>query len=475
MQEQQNSPKFSDLQLDQQLLANVAREGYEVATPVQAMAIPPILDGRDVLGSAPTGTGKTAAFTLPMVQNLGKSGGGQFRQVRGLVLCPTRELATQIADALTVYGRGTGMRHVVIFGGVGQHRQVKSLRSGVDIIIATPGRLMDLMGQGHVDLRAIEMLILDEADRMLDMGFIPAIRKIAEKLPEKRQTLLFSATIPPTIKKLIAELMHEPVRVEIKQKEATVDTVEQSVLFVKRHDKPDLLAHLVERYRINCGIVFSRTKHGADRVVKQLEQRGVRAASIHGNKNQNQRQRALDAFKKGKVPILVATDVAARGIDVDGITHVINYDLTHEPETYVHRIGRTGRAGADGIALSFCDGEERAFLRDIQKLLGREVDVMTDHPFPDGRQGERMSAPRGPSGQGGPGNYPPRNGGGGGGYGGGGGGGRSRGNFSRPKHPLGAANAQGRPNGAPGGGGAPSNPGKKKFGKKGPRRQPVGV
>jgi ATP-dependent RNA helicase RhlE len=394
--------RFSDLDLHNQLLQNVDRLGYETATPIQAMAIPPVLEGRDVLASAPTGTGKTAAFVLPMLQKFGRSS-DQPRQgnrvIRGLVLCPTRELAIQIADSLRDYGRGTGVRHVLLFGGVNQFRQVKDLRSGVDVVIATPGRLMDLMGQGHVNLSNVEMFVLDEADRMLDMGFIPDVRRIAEKVRRDRQTLLFSATIPPTIAKLVKELMDSPVRVEVKQKEATVDTVDQSVLFVKKMDKPDLLAHVVDRYGIDCGIVFSRTKHGADRVVKQLDQRGIPAVAIHGNKSQNQRQRALDGFKRGRVPILVATDVAARGIDVDGITHVINYDLTHEPETYVHRIGRTGRAGASGIAFSFCDGEERAYLRDIQKLLGREIDVMSDHPFADGRQSERTTRPRGPSGR----------------------------------------------------------------------------
>ncbi len=390
---------FSDLNLNKQLLANVAREGYEHATPVQSAGIPPVLEGRDVLGSAPTGTGKTAAFTLPMLHKLSRKPGDGKRAVKALVLAPTRELAVQIADSLETYGRGTGVRHVVIFGGVSQYRQVKGLRGGVDVIIATPGRLMDLMQQGEVDLSRVEFLVLDEADRMLDMGFIPAVRKIALELPKKRQTLLFSATIPPTIRKLVEELLTNPVRVEVKAKEATADKIDQNVFFVKKNDKPDLLAHVVDRYGVDCGIVFSRTKHGADRVVKQLDQRGIRAVAIHGNKSQNQRQRALDGFRKGKVPILVATDVAARGIDVDGITHVINYDLTHEPETYVHRIGRTGRAGAAGMAFSFCDGEERAYLRDIQKLLNREIEVVADHPYPDGRQQERAAAPRGPSGR----------------------------------------------------------------------------
>ena len=395
-----NDTSFRDLNLLPPLLKNVAREGYETTTPVQAMAIPPILARRDIVGSAPTGTGKTAAFTLPMVQRLVQTRPDGPRRIRGLVLAPTRELAGQIADSLRVYGRGMDLRHVTIFGGVGQHKQVRALRDGVDIVIATPGRLMDLMEQREVDLRHVEILVLDEADRMLDMGFIPAVRKIAGFTPPGRQTLLFSATIPPTIKKLVSELLQNPERVAIEAENSAADKIEQGVFFVKKADKPDLLAHVIDRYDVDCGIVFSRTKHGADRVVKQLQQRGIEAVAIHGNKNQNQRQRALDGFKKGRVPILVATDVAARGIDVDGITHVINYDLTHEPETYVHRIGRTGRAGADGIALSFCDGEERAYLRDIQKLIGREIDVFADHPFADGPQRVPMPrAPQGPSGR----------------------------------------------------------------------------
>ena len=390
---------FDQLDLLPALLKNVAREGYHTATPIQSLAIPPILKRRDLVGSAPTGTGKTAAFTLPMVQRLVASRPHGPRRIRGLVLAPTRELAGQIADSLSVYGRGTGLRHVVIFGGVGQGKQVRQLRDGVDIVIATPGRLLDLIDQRELSLGEVEILVLDEADRMLDMGFIPAVRRIAGMTPNARQTLLFSATIPPTIKKLIDELLSNPERVAIEADEKTVDLIEQSVFFVKKADKPEMLAHVIDRYGIDCGIVFSRTKHGADRIVKQLGQRGIDAVAIHGNKNQNQRQRALDGFKRGSVPILVATDVAARGIDVDGITHVINYDLTNEPETYVHRIGRTGRAGADGVAISFCDGEERAYLKDIQKLIGREIDAVVDHPYADGQQRVPLPrAPQGPSG-----------------------------------------------------------------------------
>ncbi|MEM8875190.1 MAG: DEAD/DEAH box helicase [Planctomycetota bacterium] len=387
---------FRELRLDQTLLTNVDAEGYTRATPIQAEAIPRVLSGRDVLASAPTGTGKTAAFTLPMLQRLGKAKGP--RKIRGLVLCPTRELATQIANSLSAYGHGFGLRHVVLYGGVNQHKQTRALKAGVDIVIATPGRLMDLIDQGFVKLHDVKMFVLDEADRMLDMGFIPAVRKIASYIPAKRQTLMFSATVPPTIKKLVAELMNSPERIEVKGEEVAADQIDQSIFFVKKEDKPDLLAHVVKQYGVKCGIVFSRTKHGAERIVRQLKQRGHHAVSIHGNKNQNQRQRALDTFKAGKVPLLVATDVAARGIDVDGVTHVINYDLTHEPETYVHRIGRTGRAGAYGKALSFCNAEEREHLKAIQKLLGREIEVDSRHPYTDGKQRVPMK-PQGPSGK----------------------------------------------------------------------------
>ncbi len=393
---------FQALGLHPLLLENVARAGYETPTPIQSQAIPPVMDGRDLLAGAPTGTGKTAAFTLPILHKLAPHAKGNGRAIRALVLCPTRELATQIADSFDVYGRNTGVRHVCVYGGVGQTGQVKSLRQGVDVVIATPGRLMDLMGQGHIKLGQVETLVLDEADRMLDMGFVPAVRKIAATLPTGRQTLMFSATVPPTIAKLVAELMTRPVRVEVLAETASADAIEQGIYFVRKADKPALLSHLIERHGVNCGIVFSRTKHGADRLAKRLAQDGIQAVAIHGNRSQSQRQRALDGFKSGRVPILVATDVAARGIDVDGVTHVINYDLTHEPETYVHRIGRTGRAGASGVALSFCDHEERGHLKDIQKMLGRELPVVTDHPYPDGAQRVELKPsrkPRGPSGR----------------------------------------------------------------------------
>ena len=391
------SNKFSDLNLSAALLKNVAAEGYEIPTPVQMQAIPPILEGRDVLGSAQTGTGKTAAFALPMLHKLAETATGGRPKIRALVLAPTRELALQIQQSFNTYGQGIDLYHLVIFGGVNQNPQVRWLRQGVDIVVATPGRLMDLMEQGHVDLSSVELLVLDEADRMLDMGFIPDIRRIEAKLPKERQTLLFSATVPPSIKSLAASLLKNPVRVEIAPKQQTVDKVEQGVYFVDKNKKPALLAHLVKTHGINCGIVFSRTKHGADRVVKQLARVGIPSAAIHGNKSQNNRQRTLDAFKSGRTPILVATDVAARGIDVDGITHVINYDLTHEPETYVHRIGRTARAGASGIALSFVDRDERGFLKDIQRLLKTTLPVKEDHPdYSQEMQGEPLPEEREP-------------------------------------------------------------------------------
>ena len=402
---------FQDLGLVPKLLENVARAGYEFATPIQAQAIPPVLDGRDVLAGAPTGTGKTAAFVLPILQRIMEAGAGghahgpgaatRGRPTRALVLCPTRELAVQISESLNTYGRGTGLRHVCIYGGVGQNPQVRSLRSGVDVVVATPGRLEDLMEQGHVDLSNVGVLVLDEADRMLDMGFVPAVRRIGAELPKQRQTLMFSATVPPTIRALVDELMDRPVRVEVVPEVARVDAIEQAVYFVRKGDKPQLLADLIENHQIFRGIVFSRTKHGADRIVRRLEDGNIPAASIHGNKSQGQRQRALDGFKSGRVPILVATDVAARGIDVDGVTHVINYDLTHEPETYVHRIGRTARAGATGVALSFCDGDEREWLRDIQRLIGRELPVVSDHPYADGEQRVPLRPERGGGNRGG--------------------------------------------------------------------------
>jgi ATP-dependent RNA helicase RhlE len=371
--------KFADLRLIEPILRAVSDAGYITATPIQAQAIPHVLEGRDVLGCAQTGTGKTAAFALPILQKLSARTDNQ-RRPRVLVLCPTRELATQIRDDVRAYGKFLHLRQTVIFGGVNQNPQVDNLRRGIDIIIATPGRLLDLMNQGHVDLRSIEVLVLDEADRMLDMGFIHDIRKIVARVPQQRQTMLFSATMPTEIRKLADSLLKNPVNVQVAPVAATADKIDQSVYFVDRSNKPTLLAHLVNNLPMTRAIVFTRTKHGADRVVRHLHTRGIRAEAIHGNKSQNARQRALDNFKANRIPVLVATDIASRGIDVDGVTHVVNYDLTHEPETYVHRIGRTARAGASGVAVSFCDRDERPNLKAIESLIRRSITVKTDHP-----------------------------------------------------------------------------------------------
>ena len=375
------SRTFFDLSLNKSLLAAVAAEGYSVATPIQAKAIPIIMAGRDLLGSAQTGTGKTAAFALPMLHRFAASPATNGRRrIRGLILAPTRELALQIVTSLKTYGRGLSLRHLVIYGGVGQGPQVTGLRNGIDILVATPGRLLDLMDQGHVEISGVEILVLDEADRMLDMGFIPDIRRIAAKLPTDRQTLLFSATMPPTIQSLARALLRNPERVEVAPPATTAERIEQCVYHVEKANKPALLAHLVETQRIGRAIVFTRTKHGADRVVRQLSRYGIAAAAIHGNKSQNNRQRVLESFRSGQIRLMVATDVAARGIDVDGITHIFNYDLSHEPETYVHRIGRTARAGASGTAISFCDREERDYLQAIERMLRTRIEVRKDQP-----------------------------------------------------------------------------------------------
>ncbi|MDP9172876.1 MAG: DEAD/DEAH box helicase, partial [Planctomycetota bacterium] len=372
---------FADLGLREQIVQAVTSEGYTTPTPIQEAAIPSVLAGRDVLGSAQTGTGKTAAFALPILQRLTEQATQSAKpKIRCLVLCPTRELATQIADSFRAYGQGLKLRHTVIFGGVNPAGQVDALRRGIDIVVATPGRLLDLLSQGHVDLRNCETVVLDEADRMLDMGFINDIRKIVSRLPKQRQTLFFSATMPPEIRRLADAMLHDPVTVHVTPVATPAEGIDQCVYFVERINKPALLAHLVEHIPMARAIVFARTKHGADRVVRQLHLRGIRADSIHGNKSQNARQRALANFKASKTPVLVATDIASRGLDIDDITHVVNYDLTHEPETYVHRIGRTARAGASGAAISFCDREERSNLRAIEQLLKMQIPIKTDHP-----------------------------------------------------------------------------------------------
>lgn len=374
--------KFADLRLAEPILRAVAAEGYSDATPIQALTIPHVIDGRDVLGCAQTGTGKTAAFALPVLHRLSEKrvNKGKNTLPRCLVLSPTRELAQQIAESFKTYGTNLPISGTVIYGGVSQYHQVKDLQRGLDVIVATPGRLLDLINQGYVDLSFIETLVLDEADRMLDMGFIHDIRKIVSYVPERRQTLLFSATMPREIRSLAESLLNDPATVEIEPETKTVDKIEQSVYFVSRRNKPELLSHFLENTSVSRAIVFTRTKHGADRVTKHLRQRNVAAEAIHGNKTQNARQRALSNFTDGRTHVLVATDIAARGIDVDGISHVINYDLTHEPETYVHRIGRTARAGASGHAISFCDHDEHGNLVRIQKLIRQNITIGEEIP-----------------------------------------------------------------------------------------------
>ncbi len=394
--------KFADLRLAEPILRAVATQGYSVASPIQAQTIPHALAGRDVLGSAQTGTGKTAAFALPVLHRLASTrpAHGAKKRPRCLVLCPTRELASQIAYNFKAYGRNLPITGTVIFGGVNQNPQVASLRRGVDVVVATPGRLQDLMQQGHVDLAGVETLVLDEADRMLDMGFIDDIQRIVAHLPHQRQTLLFSATMPREIRRLAASLMTDPATVDITPKAATLDTIDQSVYFVPHKRKANLLTHLLETTGITSALVFTRTKHGADRVVKHLRQENLHAEAIHGNKTQNARERALRNFTLGRTHVLVATDIAARGIDVDGISHVINYDLTHEPETYVHRIGRTARAGASGTAISFCDHDEQANLVAIEQLIRQQITVQSDGPaYTQAEPTLRPASPRRPAGR----------------------------------------------------------------------------
>ncbi len=375
---------FEQLHLIEPILKALKAEGYTQPTPIQEQAIPHVLRGKDILGCAQTGTGKTAAFAIPILQNLflQKRDNQSFHQhIKVLILTPTRELAIQIDESFASYGKHTGISHTVIFGGVSQHSQVNALKRGVDILIATPGRLLDLMQQRFVSLSHLQIFVLDEADRMLDMGFINDVRKIITKLPDKRQTLFFSATMPREIAGLANSILTNPIKVEVTPVSSTVEKIQQQMYFVERSNKRLLLTNLLQDKEIQRVLVFTTTKHGADRVVKELNKVGVHADAIHGNKSQNARQRALGNFKDGNLRVLVATDIAARGIDVDDLTHVINYDLPNIPETYVHRIGRTGRAGASGIAISFCDAEERPFLRDIQKLIGISIPVIEEHPY----------------------------------------------------------------------------------------------
>ena len=372
---------FKDLGLSSQLLKAVEREGYETPTPVQLQSIPPLLAGKDVLGIAQTGTGKTAAFALPVLQAMTAERPQQKRRIRALVLSPTRELAAQIDERFGAYSTHLDVRHRVIFGGVKQGPQVRALQKGLDVLIATPGRLLDLIGQGHINISHVEFFVLDEADRMLDMGFIRDIEKVLKLLPKKRQNLLFSATMPSSIASLANSFLRDAITVDVSPEEITVDRIDQHIMFTRKADKRRILANIILDEEVTCGIVFTRTKHGANRLVKQLGQAGIDAAAIHGNKSQGARTKALDGFKRGNIPILVATDIASRGIDVDGITHVFNYDLPNEPESYVHRIGRTARAGRSGVAYGFCDESESGYLVGIQRLIGNEIPVIEDHEY----------------------------------------------------------------------------------------------
>jgi ATP-dependent RNA helicase RhlE len=375
---------FEKLNLIEPISRALKTEGYTTPTPIQEQSIPVLLERKDLLGCAQTGTGKTAAFAIPILQLLHND--ELFKKgpmgIKCLVLTPTRELAIQIGESFAAYGRHLRLRHTVIFGGVSQHAQTQALRQGVDILIATPGRLLDLMDQRYVKLEHLKMFVLDEADRMLDMGFIHDVKKIISRIPAKRQTIFFSATMPQEIASLANSILTNPVKVEVTPVSSTANTIQQKLYFVDKGNKRKLLQHLLKDDSINTALVFTRTKHGADRVVKELTQARITAEAIHGNKSQNARQRALTNFKAQETRVLVATDIAARGIDIDSLSHVINYELPNIPETYVHRIGRTGRAGASGISISFCDAEEKAYLKDIQKLIGKTIPVIEGHDWP---------------------------------------------------------------------------------------------
>ena len=375
---------FENLNLIEPILRALKTEGYTTPTPIQEQAIPIILQNRDLLGCAQTGTGKTAAFAIPILQLLyqDRLQHKEQKTIKALILTPTRELAIQIDESFANYGKHTGLKHLVIFGGVSQNPQTDALKRGVDILVATPGRLLDLINQRYVHLEHIRMLVLDEADRMLDMGFVHDVKKIIAKVPVKRQTLFFSATMPNEIQQLANTILTKPEKVEVTPPSSTADTIQQSLFYVEKNDKRALLIHLLKDKAIKTALVFTRTKHGADKVVKDLVRVGITAEAIHGNKSQNARQRALSNFKNRTTRVLIATDIAARGIDIDELTHVINYELPNIPETYVHRIGRTGRAGLNGIALSFCDEEEIEFLKDIHKLISKQIPVEEAHPYP---------------------------------------------------------------------------------------------
>lgn len=375
---------FNNLQLIEPVLQALANEGYSVPTPIQEKSIPSILQKKDLLGCAQTGTGKTAAFVIPLLQLMyeeKQKNHERNHHCKALILTPTRELAIQIGESISAYGCYLPLRHHVIFGGVSQQSQVNAIRSGIDILVATPGRLLDLIKQGHVSLRDIKHFVLDEADRMLDMGFIHDVKRIISRLPLKRQTLFFSATMPVEIKQLATMLLNNPVKVEVTPPATTVDLIHQSVYYTEKHNKQSLLIHLLQDNSIKTVLVFTQMKYAADRLARTLNNSGIRAEAIHGNKAQTARQRALENFKSGRTRVLVATDIAARGIDIDELSHVINYELPNVPETYVHRIGRTGRAGAKGVAVSFCDWSEKIFLSDIQKLTRKQIPVVKSHLY----------------------------------------------------------------------------------------------
>ena len=375
---------FTHLSLIEPILKAIQEEGYTEPTPIQESAIPLVLEGRDLLGCAQTGTGKTAAFSIPVIQTLHKEITGQNtgKYIKCLILTPTRELAIQIDESISAYGRHCSPKHAVVYGGVSQKSQVEALKNGVDILIATPGRLLDLYGQRFIDLRHIKIFVLDEADRMLDMGFIRDVQKVIELIPRQRQTLFFSATMPPEIARLADKILNNPVQVTVTPVSSTVDAIEQFIYFTDKPNKKNLLIHILKNQpEIRSALVFSRTKHGADRIARELKKVGIQTDSIHGDKMQNARQKAMTRFKSGKSRILVATDIAARGIDIDDLSHVINYDMPDVPETYVHRIGRTGRAGQTGTAISFCSVDEIVQLRDINKLIGKTLITVDDHPF----------------------------------------------------------------------------------------------
>ncbi|MFP3598726.1 DEAD/DEAH box helicase [Chryseobacterium sp. SIMBA_029] len=372
---------FTDLKIIKPILDALQQEGYETPTPIQQKAIPSILERRDLLGTAQTGTGKTAAFAIPILQNLTERQGPKNNHIKALILTPTRELAIQIEENINSYGRNLSLRQLVIFGGVKQGSQENALRKGVDILVATPGRLLDFIAQGIVSLKNLEIFVLDEADRMLDMGFVHDVKRIIKLLPQKRQTLFFSATMPSEIQKLASSILQNPVQVEVTPVSSTAETINQSVYFVQKEDKLDLLSHILKERISDSVLVFSRTKHGADKIARTLHKNGVVAEAIHGNKSQNARQNALTNFKSGKTRVLVATDIAARGIDIDELKYVINYELSDVSETYVHRIGRTGRAGAEGNSISFVDGLDLINLKSTEKLIGMKIPIIKDHPY----------------------------------------------------------------------------------------------